>query len=137
MREGTYVSGALAFALAEELDVLGPSIPLEEQMDHRGVDLRGRFSSLPAAAHALAILPRPFDGSPIDSAWLATVGGAAGALVIDLAEHASDVRELVVHLRVQDARAFALNASGEQVTRGVATLRYFRPTPSGVRSATR
>jgi len=34
--------------------------------------------------------------------------------------------ELAIHLRVQDARVFALDASGRPLARGVAHLGYFR-----------
>ena len=127
-REGIHVSGALAFATTDSLEVLGRTIALAELADHRGIDLRARVTSLPRDADALAVVPEPLDGSPVDSAWLAAIGGTAGALVVKLAPEASEARELVVHLRVQDARVFVLDSGREEVARGVAHLGYFRPT---------
>src|ERR1019366_9974568 len=74
-REGIHVSGALTFAATDSLEVLGRTIALAELADHRGIDLRARVTSLPRDADALAVVPEPLDGSPVDSAWLAAIRG--------------------------------------------------------------
>jgi hypothetical protein len=119
--EGVTVSGALAFARAFE--VVGDAIDLDERADHRGVDLHARLDAIPLGANALAIVPRPL-GARADAAWLTAIARDLGALVAMLADGAA---KLVVHLRVQDARAFLLDAHGEPIARGVAHLGYFRP----------
>ncbi len=127
-REGIHVSGALAFATAGDMETSGPAIGFDERIDHRGIDLRARLVNLPREADALAIVPQPIDGSAADEWWLATVSATGGALVVGLAGRARDAVEIIVHLRVQDARVFVLDGQGEYIVRGVAHLGYFRPT---------
>jgi hypothetical protein len=126
-REGVHVSGSLAFARTEQLEVRGASLDLDEAVDHRGVTLRAAISGLPGGANALAFLPRPLNGAPADASWLCTLGATGGALVMRLPVRRASAAELAIHLRVQDARVFVLDVSGRHVARGVAHLGYFRP----------
>lgn len=126
IREGVHVSGALEFATKDEMEILGEASALEEHADHRGIELRARLSSLPVNTDVLAIVPQALDGSPVDSAWLDAVG-APGVLVVRPGSAGFAARELVVHIRVQDARVFVLDGHREEIARGVAHLGYFRP----------
>ncbi|MCC6217613.1 MAG: hypothetical protein IT376_22330 [Polyangiaceae bacterium] len=95
--------------------------------DHRGVELAFELSE-PGAE--LAFVPRG-EGEP----WAPWAQALArdGLVVVRTPPGA---RRVVVHLRVQDARVWVLDASGEPLARGVATLGYF-DTAAATRSGPR
>ncbi|MEI8255281.1 MAG: hypothetical protein WCJ30_06360, partial [Deltaproteobacteria bacterium] len=119
--EGTRYAGDLTVAVLSTVRPVGPAIALVEHIDHRGVRLEAQIPALPAGCDALALVPRG-DG-PSTPAWLEAMSRSGLAVM----RAPPDARSCVlrIDLRVQDARAFLLEAEGEPLRRGVADVGYF------------
>lgn len=128
--EGTRFAGDLAVAAPGSARALGAPFPLVARADHRGMALDAPVPALPAGCQALAIVPR--GAGPTSPAWLDAM--SRRGLVVLRAPDARPCR-MRIDLRVQDARAFLLDAEGAPLRRGVADLAYFRaPSAPGRRS---
>jgi hypothetical protein len=121
--EGTRHAGDLAVVPSSAVRVVSAPHALAARLDHRGVALIADLPAIPAEASAIVLVPR--GASETTAAWLDALG-AAGlvALRAELTERGP--HRLRVDLRVQDARAFLLDAGGRPLRRGVADLGYLR-----------
>ncbi len=125
---GVRFQNAMAVAFQDHVRTLGPVQAMAAVTDHQGVVVEGRFSWSEAAT-AVAVLPLPLDGRPVERPFLDALA-ADGIVVVRLPKRATKMSgeaKVRLSLRVQDIHAAVLGDSGEVRALGRADLGYFEP----------